>query len=181
VKSAKKPFNNSASVCICKVGVVPRFRKKNDAWVEMIEKTQGFAPLLEFSCSSRADASLPAAVFARILRQAQDFNTRHRVTGELRYHDGAFFQTLEAEAPILLPLAARILGDSRHCNIRIEAFGTIACRRYRDWTAIGLESPLRAQLQEAPVAANVALCDPFGERRQRRPRAHASPAKLLRF
>lgn len=95
--------------------------------------------LLEFSFESTAVPALPEAALQRLARRSAAFNVRMGLTGRLRLEDGRFVQSLEGRAAVLLPLAGRILADPRHDSIRVTAFGSIAARRFADWSAEGLQ------------------------------------------
>jgi hypothetical protein len=95
--------------------------------------------LIEFSYESTAAPDLPPAVFLRLARQASLRNGRSGLTGELRFDGTRFVQTLEGPCDVVLPLAASILADSRHRDVRVLAFGAAAVRRYQDWSASGFD------------------------------------------
>ena len=80
---------------------------------------------------------MPPAVMPRLAQQAWSFNARMGITGEIRFEDGRFFQTIEGPCDVLLALASRILTDRRHERIAVSRWQPIAARRYRDWTATG--------------------------------------------
>jgi hypothetical protein len=107
--------------------------------------------LVEFSFTSWAMRDLPEAVRLRIARQAWDFNTRAGLTGELRYEGGRFRQVIEGPCETVLPLASRILTDSRHGGIAVRAFRPIATRRFATWNAIGFEHRVFAASCSAAV------------------------------
>ena len=106
--------------------------------------------LVEFAFVSRPSPDLPAAAFLRIACQSWSFNTRSGLTGTLRFADGRFEQVIEGRCAVVLPLAARILGDPRHTAISIAAFRPLAARRFADWTVAGFDLAAKT-----PAAANL--------------------------
>lgn len=113
-------------------------------------RTQG---LVEFAFTSKVVEGLPAAVCLRLARQAWNHNIRMDLTGELRLADGEFSEVIEGPSAVVLPLAARILGDPRHEWLRITAFGTLRTRRYSAWSMSGFE--MDAEIEPALRSAGV--------------------------
>lgn len=104
---------------------------------------------VEFAFASTAAAGVPASVFVRLARQAGEFNRRMGITGYLDLQDGRFSCLLEGAEEAMLPLAARILADSRHGSIVTHAFRAIERRRYSEWSTGG------ADLAGVTMAENV--------------------------
>lgn len=96
--------------------------------------------LLEFSFESAVASDMSAAALLRLVRRSAAFNARMGLTGWLHLDGGRFVQCLEGRAPVVLPLAGRILADPRHESIMVTAFGAIVARRFADWSAEGFEA-----------------------------------------
>lgn len=105
---------------------------------------QGGKALVEFSFISRAAGHLPLAARLRIARQAWLHNIHRGLTGELEFDDGCFRAVIEGSCDEILPLAAQILTDPRHCDVAVRALRAIAVRRYPTWSAIGFGLPAQA-------------------------------------
>jgi Sensors of blue-light using FAD len=108
--------------------------------------------LVEFSYVSRVGAFVSQRAILRLAQDAFRFNTRAGLSGRLSFDSGKFSQIIEGPSEVVLPLASRILTDTRHCDISILSFGPIAVRRYADWRFSGfgaLETP------RTPLAANI--------------------------
>jgi hypothetical protein len=100
----------------------------------------GDGGLVEFAFASVAAPDLPPSVFLRLMRQTWSFNVRAGLTGELRFEAGRFFQVIEGPCATVQGLAARILADSRHGEIRVVTLrGFDGPRRYEAWSFHGLE------------------------------------------
>lgn len=117
----------------------------------------GNGGLVEFAFSSVAAPELPPSVFLRLLRQTWSFNVRAGLTGELRFEAGRFFQVIEGPCATVQGLAARILADTRHGEIRVVALrGFDGPRRFGTWSFHGFDIDLPeigAALPSPAVAA----------------------------
>lgn len=119
----------------------------------------GSIELVEFSFVSRVSPDLPPTTLLRLARQSWSFNLRSGLTGTLRLVGDSFFEEIEGPCDVVQPLAARILGDSRHEAIRISAFRHLDARRHRGWSIAGFdlerESISARANGGAPAFANV--------------------------
>lgn len=106
--------------------------------------------LVEFAFVSRVAADLCEAGVLRLARQTWRHNTEAGLTGTMRLEDGEISQVVEGSVEVVLPLASRILADSRHGSIRVLAFGPIAARRYEGWRVDGLAAPMAPGAQGSP-------------------------------
>ena len=97
------------------------------------------ADLIEIVFDSRVAPGVPLAALQRLARHCATANPAAGITGFLRLDGGRFSVELEGGAAVLLPLAARILGDPRHVAIRVHAFGAIAGRRHSEWRIEGFD------------------------------------------
>ena len=113
-------------------------------------------PLVEFAFVSKVSPDLPAAALLRVARQSWSFNARMGLTGVLRFVEGRFEQVVEGRCTVVLPLAARILGDPRHGAISITAFRPLSARRFADWTLTGFDFEARTAAA-ATGAANISV------------------------
>jgi hypothetical protein len=120
--------------------------------------------LVEFSYVSRVAPFASQSAILRIAQESFRFNTRKGLSGRLSFDNGQFSQVIEGSSELVLPLASRILTDARHCDIQIQAFGSIAIRRYADWRFFGfamleqpLAAPLAASLQNIAVLHTAAV------------------------
>jgi hypothetical protein len=109
------------------------------------------AQLIEFSFESRL-ALMDAAALVRLARHAWRSNTARGLTGEMRFAESRVAQVAEGDIDVMLPLAARILSDPRHSDIRVLSFGTIDERRFEGWRVHGLPA---IPVEAAPLAADV--------------------------
>ena len=125
--------------------------------------------LVELSFVSRLADGLPVAAMLRIERQVQQFNRQHGITGQMRVSGRTIRQVIEGSCSVVMPLAARILTDHRHEAISVLAFRPIEARRFRDWSATGLDSGLvpailactsSTKLRLLPLAAARTLAEP---------------------
>ena len=125
--------------------------------------------LVELCFVSRLADGLPVAALLRIERRAQQFNCLHGLTGEMHASGRTIRQVIEGSCSTVMPLAARILTDHRHEAISVVAFRPIAARRFRDWSATGLDRGLvpailactsSTILHLLPLAAGRALPEP---------------------
>ncbi len=98
------------------------------------------ASLVRFSCWSTLSDRLTAAETLDIVRRAWSYNSRNGITGELRVAGGRCEQTIEGPCDVILPLAARVLSDPRHGEIRVEAFGAVAQRCFPDWRCLEIDT-----------------------------------------
>jgi hypothetical protein len=99
----------------------------------------GVSGLVEFCFESTATVDLPPAVFLRLARHSSLYNIVTGLTGRLAFDGLRFAATIEGPCDSVLPLAARILADRRHGDIRTTAFQMLATRRYVDWSVEGFE------------------------------------------
>ena len=97
--------------------------------------------LVEFSFSSRLDSALSPESVLRLARQSWSANRRAGVSGFMRLHGCSIEQTMEGASTRVLLIAARILTDRRHSEIRITCFAPISARRFAGWSAIGIAEP----------------------------------------
>lgn len=102
----------------------------------------GKGSLMTLKFVSTPDAGLSPAALNLVVCQAWAHNMRTGITGEMALRDGLFHQTVEGPFDEIVPLASRILSDSRHHHIAIEHFGSIPARRYGCWSCTGFETLL---------------------------------------
>ncbi len=126
--------------------------------------------LLEFSFESRVAPDIPDAALHRLARLSAAYNGRMGLTGCLRFDGGRISQTIEGLPALLLPLAGRILADTRHREIRVIAFRA-SVRRFRDWTTVGLD--------HGPKDVDAATVALMPTRIEQRPRISASIHSLV--
>jgi len=85
-------------------------------------------------------ATAPAAIRASSVREicalARPHNAAAAITGALTYHGGRFAQLIEGPEAALRALMVRIAADQRHHSLRVITDGTIAVRRYADWSMV---------------------------------------------
>ena len=60
-----------------------------------MQHSGGNDTLVEFAYVSHAAPGMPLVVMPRLAQQAWSFNARMGITGEIRFEDGRFFQTIE--------------------------------------------------------------------------------------
>lgn len=97
------------------------------------------ATLVLLKFASKPATSLSAQALGRVVCQAWAHNTRCGITGEIALRDGMIYQTLEGEFADIVPLASRILSDTRHHQIAIDCFCAITTRHYHTWNSVGFE------------------------------------------
>jgi hypothetical protein len=93
--------------------------------------------LVEFSFSSRLDSGLSSESMLRLACQSWSANRRAGTSGFMRFDGHSLEQTIEGASTRILSLAAQILTDRRHCEIRITRFCPISQRRFADWRIFG--------------------------------------------
>lgn len=116
------------------------------------------------------------AGMADILVRAAPNNSRDGITGCLTVVDGQFVQILEGEPGALDLLMERIMGDTRHADVRVLKRERVAERAFPAWSML---SPLLAkgeieQLRRLLLVETCSLADfvePFAAAVQRQDRA----------
>ncbi len=86
--------------------------------------------LYEFLYTSQLGAQASPLVVGQILSRARPTNAQAGVSGLLIFDGQRFFQHLEGPRPTLEALMGRIVGDSRHEDMRILHEGLLPQRRY---------------------------------------------------
>jgi len=71
---------------------------------------------------------------ARILMQSRRNNARRDVGGVLYYGDGNFFQCLEGEPSVIEKVFGKIIGDSRHKEVRVLSRRKVPNRNFASWS-----------------------------------------------
>jgi Sensors of blue-light using FAD len=83
---------------------------------------------------SRAVGPQTTTVTTSILATAQAHNRRHGIGGVLCQGQGLYLQVLEGERSAVHRLYARIVADSRHCDVVMLHLEEVSERRFADWS-----------------------------------------------
>ena len=93
-----------------------------------------FDTLAELRFTSRLEGDAPEAALAALARHVWTASRPHAaVTGVLRRRGATLEQAIEGPRATVLAIAARLLADPAHAEIRIAAFGAIPARRFAEW------------------------------------------------
>lgn len=79
---------------------------------------------------------------------ARENNEKRRVTGALYFDSHVFFQVLEGEDEMLMPLLHKIEKDPRHKDFRILVENDIASPSFRNWPMKYLDGRNSKRLQQ---------------------------------
>jgi len=90
--------------------------------------------LIHLIYASTATSPVEARDLAGMLVHARAKNARLGVTGMLLFSDGCFFQVLEGDEDVVLPLFETISADPRHASIVTIIREPIAERSFSDWS-----------------------------------------------
>lgn len=90
--------------------------------------------LMTLAYISQATQATTHSELMELLAQARRSNERFHITGFLIYCDGSFFQVVEGSKVDLDNLYDKLLGDSRHDDIRRILYRPIAAREFDDWS-----------------------------------------------
>ena len=74
-------------------------------------------PLHHLIYQSTAQLAFTDDDLRALLEKARAFNSAHRISGVLLYHEGQFVQVLEGDEAVLRPLYDRIRRDARHTHV----------------------------------------------------------------
>lgn len=85
-------------------------------------------------CSASAEKRLSSRELEALLEQCRRNNAKSGITGILLYHDGAFFQVLEGDRPVVEALFAKIARDDRHTRATTIVLESIEERTFGAWT-----------------------------------------------
>lgn len=81
--------------------------------------------------------SKPASIrndLINILKEAQNHNSQHHISGVLYYGNDCFFQCLEGDKTQVDLLYKKLLGDPRHNNIKLLSYETIEQVNFSQWS-----------------------------------------------
>jgi hypothetical protein len=84
-----------------------------------------------------------------LLDRARDKNKRLGITGMLLYVENSFFQVLEGESEVVLPLYQEIVLDPRHTSVTTVIAEPLPERAFPDWT-MGFSTLSREDFLDIP-------------------------------
>jgi hypothetical protein len=90
--------------------------------------------LIHLVYASAASRSLSKQELLDLLKLARDRNAAREITGMLLYADGTFFQVLEGEEDVVMPLFDHICTDPRHARVLTVVKEVISARSFADWS-----------------------------------------------
>lgn len=76
------------------------------------------------------------AMLAGILTRARHNNRRDEITGALICRQDLYLQLIEGPTAVIDALYSRILGDDRHCDIRLLLSDEVSERTFPEWSML---------------------------------------------
>jgi hypothetical protein len=100
-------------------------------------------------CSTSTKRGFDRPELDALLQECRASNAKLDVTGMLLYRDGAFFQVLEGDRPVVEQLFTRIEQDKRHTRVTKIILESISERAFAQWT-MGFSNITSKELGEIP-------------------------------
>jgi len=95
---------------------------------------QSIVALIHLVYASAASRPLSKQELLDLLSLARERNAARGVTGMLLYAEGTFFQVLEGEEDVVMPLFDHICEDPRHDRVLTVVKEPISARSFSDWS-----------------------------------------------
>ncbi|MGE0386260.1 MAG: BLUF domain-containing protein [Gammaproteobacteria bacterium] len=100
-------------------------------------------------CSASSKANVTRPELDALLKECRVGNEPLGVTGMLLYRDGAFFQVLEGDRPVVEALFAKVERDKRHTKVTKITIEPIAERAFAQWS-MGYSNIASKELAQIP-------------------------------
>ncbi|MBU2995582.1 BLUF domain-containing protein [Cellulophaga baltica] len=111
--------------------------------------------MFELTYRSLAVSSISKQEITSILEEANDFNSKHNITGCLVYYNNHFIQILEGEKKIVKDIYKKISTDKRHKNVITLSEGEKDIKFFPDWNmAYASPNASEVHLEEVKMYAN---------------------------